>query len=91
MREFNVTGICVKNKHYMVDTSEKLKKIKYLVDNGYYFTINRARQYGKTTTLYLLSELITPEYLCIKISFEGLGNESFESTEAFCDAFLSLI
>ena len=91
MREFNVTGICVKNKHYMVDTSEKLAKIKSLVDKGYYFTINRARQYGKTTTLYLLSELLTPEYLCIKISFEGLGNESFESTEAFCDALLSLI
>jgi len=91
MREFNVTGICVKNKHYMVDTSEKLAKIKSLVDKGYYFTINRARQYGKTTTLYLLSELLTPEYLCIKISFEGLGNESFETTEAFCDALLSLI
>ena len=51
-------------------------------------TINRAKQYGKTTTLYLLSELLTPEYLCIKISFEGLGNESFETTDAFCDVLL---
>lgn len=91
MREFNVTGICVKNKHYMVDTSKKLAQIKALVDKGHYFTINRARQYGKTTTLYLLRELLTPEYLCVKISFEGLGDESFESSEAFCEAFLRLI
>lgn len=35
----------------MVNIEERLKAIKILVDAGKYFTINRARQYGKTTTL----------------------------------------
>ena len=51
MREFNVTGSCSKRDHYVVDISDKLHKISLLVKKGKYFTINRARQYGKTTTL----------------------------------------
>ena len=51
MKKFCVTGICVPSKHYMVDISQKIDKIIKLVNDGCYFTINRARQYGKTTTL----------------------------------------
>ena len=40
MRVFNVTGVCVSQKHYMVDIIEKLIKIKELVDRGYYFTLS---------------------------------------------------
>ena len=50
-RYFNVTGACDAQFHYMVDLRERLAEIKKLVDAGEYFTINRARQYGKTTTL----------------------------------------
>lgn len=54
---FNVTGICIPEKHYMVDISATVRMItETLVDRGAYFTINRARQYGKTTTLYLLEK-----------------------------------
>ena len=56
MRRFNVTGVCVPEKHYMVDISGKLAKIREMVDYGDYFTINRARQYGKTTTLSQLKK-----------------------------------
>jgi flavodoxin len=87
-KEFNVTGNCVKTKHYMVDTGEKLNKIKEMVDKGDYFTINRARQYGKTTTLYLLRDMLKHEYICLKISFEGVGEAMFSSEEAFCRSFL---
>ena len=45
MRRFNVTGICVPNMHYMVDISRKIEKIFAMVEYGYYFTINRGRQY----------------------------------------------
>lgn len=48
---FNVSGDCKPGLHYMVDLSSRLQKIKSMVDSGQYFTINRARQYGKTTTL----------------------------------------
>ena len=50
-RYFNVTGACDARFHYMVDLRERLAEIKKLVDAGEYFTINRARQYGKTTML----------------------------------------
>ena len=91
MRRFNVTGVCVPEKHYMVDISDKLAQIKEMVDYGDYFTINRARQYGKTTTLSLLKKMLKSEYIVASISFERLGDESFESTAAFCRAFMRLI
>ena len=91
MRKFNIAGNCVKTKHYMVDISNKLKKIKRMVDDGDYFTINRARQYGKTTTLYSLREMLNDEYMCLKISFEGIGCEDFVSSEAFCQRLLQLL
>ena len=46
MKVFNTTAVCIPEKHYMVDLSERIKEIKKLVDAGKYFTINRARQYG---------------------------------------------
>ena len=42
MREFNMTGLCVPELHYMVDISTKLTQIRKIVDKGNYFTINRA-------------------------------------------------
>lgn len=54
-KRFNTTGVCVHRKHYMVDISNKLNEIKELIENEYYFTINRPRQYGKTTTLHAIS------------------------------------
>lgn len=42
---FNVNAACIQELHYMVDISDKLEKIKSMVDAGQYFTINRARQY----------------------------------------------
>lgn len=51
MKSFNTTAVCVPAKHYMVDISDRVQKIRKLIYKGEYFTINRARQYGKTTTL----------------------------------------
>ncbi len=47
MKTFNTTAVCIPTKHYMVDLTERVVEIKKLVDSGKYFTINRARQYGK--------------------------------------------
>jgi len=91
VRRFNVTGVCVPEKHYMVDIGDKLAQIKKMVDYGDYFTINRARQYGKTTTLLMLAKMLKNEYIVASISFEGLGDESFESAAAFCRVFMRLI
>ena len=90
MREFNVTGSCVPHMHYMVDIAEKLAQIKKMVDSGKYFTINRARQYGKTTTRYLLEERIKNEYLVINISFEGIGDAIFQDEKNFSGEVFNL-
>lgn len=90
-KRFNSTGVCVSRKHYMVDISNKLEQIKDLIDNGFYFTINKPRQYGKTTTLNQLSNFLEDDYLCIDISFEGIGDKVFESEEDFSKVFLELM
>lgn len=56
MKSFNTEVVCNPQKHYMVDISDKIDRIiaKY-VENGKYFSINRGRQYGKTSTLRAIS------------------------------------
>ncbi|WP_089973449.1 AAA-like domain-containing protein [Clostridium gasigenes] len=90
-KRFNTTGICVERKHYMVDISDKLMEIKELIDNEFYFTINKPRQYGKTTTLLELKKLLKDEYLVINISFEGIGDSAFQSEKDFSKKFLKVI
>ena len=92
MREFNVTGLCIPSKHYMADISNKVSQIAAMVEKGQYFTINRARQYGKTTTLWLLDdELAKQGYAIAHISFEGIGDTPFENEEKFCQNLLKQI
>lgn len=92
-KRFNVTGTCIPEKHYMVDISNKIKKIMNLIENEEYFVINRPRQYGKTTTLFLLNKKLKSEeqYLPIKISFEGIGDSVFENEKSFSRAFLQIV
>jgi hypothetical protein len=90
MREFNVTGLCVPGMHYMADTSGKIAQIMELVEKGRYFTINRGRQYGKTTTLFLLEKRLPKEYTVIKVSFEGVSDSVFEAEANFCQGILNI-
>lgn len=93
LKEFNDTGLCVFGRHYMVDTSEKLEQIIHLVEKGKYFTINRPRQFGKTTTLSLLAKRLSlmNDYVVLNISFEGTGDAIFSGEPEFSPAFLRLI
>ena len=91
MKEFNTTGLCNPNKHYMVDISNKLENIKKLVEKEKYFIINRPRQYGKTTTLVALENNLKDEYLVISISFEGTDINSFSTPQNFCNLFVELV
>ena len=40
-----------------------------MVENVQYFTINRARQYGKTTTLRALEVFLDDDYTVISLDF----------------------
>jgi len=87
-KKFNITGTCTPEKHYMVNLNNKLVQIKKLIDDEKYFTINRGRQYGKTTTLTALEKALIDDYLVISISFEEFDEASFSNAKVFCQEFL---
>ncbi|MCQ2234053.1 MAG: AAA-like domain-containing protein, partial [Paludibacteraceae bacterium] len=87
-KEFNTTGSCNPERHYMVNIDDKLAKVKELVDKGLYFTINRARQFGKTTMMDLLYKNLKNVYKFIYISFESDSVETWQTTESFCSSLI---
>lgn len=91
MKEFNTTAVCIPSKHYMADLTERVQEIRKLVDAGKYFTINRARQYGKTTTLNALRNALKSSYEVVSLDFQGLGNASFQTEQSFCRGFVQMI
>ena len=84
---FNTEGSCNPEEHYMVNLENRLRDIKVLVDRGKYFSINRARQYGKTTVLNALAQYLTQYYTVISLDFQLLSYSDFENESAFVSAF----
>lgn len=78
-KRFCITGTCIPDKNYMVDIGDRIDMIIHdYIERGQYFTINRARQFGKTTTLYMLEQRLKEQYLVISLSFEA-ADEYFAS------------
>lgn len=77
----------------MADTSRKIKKIVSMIEDGEYFTISKPRQYGKTTTLYLLEQDLIKDknYLVLDTSFEGIDAPTYNSQPAFIKTFLEML
>ena len=86
-KEFNITGSCNPEWHYMVDSAKRFEAVERLIDTGKYFTINRARQYGKTTMLQMIWRRLSDRYLIIDCSFEGVDDNAFSSHAAFAKMF----
>lgn len=86
-KTFNTTAVCIPEQHYMINLDKRLNEIKRLIDNGKYFTINRARQYGKTTTLIALKHFLEEEYYVVLIDFQAFGSADFESENVFALSF----
>lgn len=84
---FNVNGACNPKRHYMVDLQPRLAKIRKMVDAGAYFTINKARQYGKTTTLRALTDFLREDYEVVSLDFQKMSSLSFESEPFFAASF----
>ena len=85
-KTFNVSGDCKPDLHYMVNIEERLVKIKEMVDKRDYFTINRARQYGKTTTLRALGQFLERDYVVVSLDFQMLSSADFENENVFVEA-----
>lgn len=83
---FNVNGVCKPSKHYMVNLNPRLEEIKVMVDDGQYFTINKARQYGKTTTLRALADFLKEDYMVISLDFQNIESDEFSNGSSFVHA-----
>ena len=56
-RTFNIAGPCDPKWHYMLDSKQRLNgEVMPLIDNRQYFVIHAARQSGKTTLLFELTD-----------------------------------
>ena len=87
-KKFNIAGYCNPDKHYMADLAERLEKIKLMVDEGEYFVINRARQYGKTTTLMALRQFLEKDYIVVSMDFQRqMSAKKFQDETVFSIAF----
>lgn len=85
---FNIAADCKPAVHYMVNIQPQLDTIKQMIDKGDYFVINRARQYGKTTTLKALKKYLQNEYITVDMDFQRqMSSAKFRSENSFSVAF----
>ncbi|MCP4151471.1 MAG: AAA family ATPase [bacterium] len=87
-KEFNVTGSCNPQYHYMADTSGKIGEISELIEKNKYFTINRPRQYGKSSCLDSIEKHLTAgDYFVISTTFESMSDIDFKNEKNFIREF----
>ncbi len=88
-KEFNTTGVCYPHEHYMMNNNRQLKEVFALIERGKYFTLNRPRQFGKTTSLHFLINMLSQKeaYLGIRLTFEDVQGKSHESEGNFTEMF----
>lgn len=92
MKRFNTSGACFADIHYMVNLNRRVDRIvQELVLENKYFVINRARQYGKTTTLDLIYRKLRNDFSVFLLSFEDISSEAFSDELKFCKTFLRLL
>jgi hypothetical protein len=74
-KDFNIAGPCNSSNHYMLDPLRNIgKDLMRLIDREYYFVIHAARQSGKTTLLWELTDKIEAEskYHALYCSLESV-------------------
>ena len=71
----------------MVDITHRLDAACQMVERGDYFSVNRARQYGKTTMLQALSARLRADYLVVATSFQKYSSAVFSDESVFAQTF----
>lgn len=85
---FNIAAACKPQLHYMVNMESRLEKVRAYIGRGEYFTVNRARQYGKTTMLRALRDYLRDEYVVVGLDFQTqMSNAKFRDENTFSVAF----
>ena len=88
---FNTAVTCDPKRHYMVDTTAKMKVFEGLIDQKCYFTISRARQFGKSTSLNWILWNMSDRYLVIPASFEKYSEKDWVDDKSFCKFFCTKV
>jgi len=80
---FNTAGLCVPEKHYMIDPISRLQEVEELIRKEFYFTLHAPRQTGKTTYLYALAQKLNVEgkyiavvFSCERAAYGGISVEN---------------
>ena len=92
-KEFNTTGNCFPEQHYMMDNAQKYEEVFDLIERGKYFSMHHPRQFGKTTMLYSIFNQLkgSSEYLGIILSFQGIDEKWHETDSAFGQMFVNQV
>lgn len=90
-KKFNTSVTCDPKRHYMVDVTAKMKVFESLIDDKCYFTITRARQFGKSSALKWILWNLSDRYLVIPASFEKYSQKDWVDDESFCRYFCDKI
>lgn len=69
---FNTTAVCIPEEHYMVNIAQRLQEIKALVDDGKYFTINKARSVWKDYDIDRIKAIAGIRILCCTDGFSDI-------------------
>ena len=91
MKAFNTTAVCIPADHYMVDLSERVREIRKMIDEQKFFSINRGRQYGKTTTIAALETDLPSDYDVISIDFQDATEAVLENEDSFTKGFARIL
>jgi hypothetical protein len=72
MKQFNTTGPCRPDIHYMLPAAARLPETRRLIDGQNYFVLQAARQTGKTTSMLALARELMAEgrYAAIVLSVQ---------------------
>ncbi len=84
---FNTSVTCNPKIHYMVDTTAKMKVFERMINGRCYFTIKRARQFGKSTSLNWILHNMSQDYLVVPISFETESDVNWQNDGTFFKYF----
>lgn len=88
MKKFNITGPCIREKHFMVDIICPTLNMAELVDNNEYIIIDKPPKCGKTTLLAALGKRLAVSYTVISINAGHISGADFESESRFCAEFI---
>ena len=76
---------------FLQNLSERIAEIQKLVDDGKYVTINRGRQYGKTTTLDALGKVLSEKFILLNLDFQDISDAVFKTEGSFAQGMCRII